>query len=173
MRTRLAECVFASTPQNLIRDQWKRSARVARVILSETASVLASRSPHRRSGGIIPIGNALYMALRQSGTYRDTGRMAKRTNKQPLKLLRSRQEYATALDEIEGYFDKPPKRGTPAANRFDLLELIIDEYEKRHWPIEPPRPIDAIRFQMEMRGRTQADLGRLFGSRQRACELLK
>src|SRR5207248_7269146 len=117
----------------------------------------SGRSPHRRSGGIIPIGNALYMALRQSGTYRDTGRMAKRTNKQPLKLLRSRQEYATALDEIEGYFDKPPKRGTPAANRFDLLELIIDEYEKRHWPIEPPRPIDAIRFQMEMRGRTQAD----------------
>ena len=90
------------------------------------------------------------MALRQSGTYRDTGKMAKRTNKQPLKLLRSRQEYDTALDEIEGYFDKPPKRGTPAANRFDVLVLIIDEYEKRHWPIEPPRPIDAI--QMEMRG---------------------
>src|SRR5437588_9918452 len=97
---------------------------------------------------------------------------AKRTNEIPLRLLRSEKEYEAALDEIECYFDKPPKRGTPAADRFEVLALIIEEYERRKWPIDPPHPIDAIRFQMDARGYSQADLGRLLGNRQRASNVL-
>src|SRR4029077_2840809 len=68
--------------------------------------------------------------------------------------------------------DKPPKRGTPAADRFDLLALVIEDYERKHWPIGPPNPVDAIRYRMETGGFTQADLGRLIGSRQRASDVL-
>jgi HTH-type transcriptional regulator / antitoxin HigA len=86
--------------------------------------------------------------------------------------LRSEADYDAALDEIERYFEKEPKPGTPEADRFDLLALIIEDYERKRWPIEPPDAIDAIRYRMEMSNYTQADLGRLLGSRQRASDVL-
>jgi HTH-type transcriptional regulator / antitoxin HigA len=50
--------------------------------------------------------------------------------------------------------------------------LIIEDNERKHWPIDPPQPIDAIRYRMETGGYTQADLGRLLGSRRRASDIL-
>ncbi len=89
-----------------------------------------------------------------------------------IRPLRSEADYESALDEIERYFDSEPKPGTPEADRFDLLALVIEDYERRRWPIEPPDAIDAIRYGMEAGGHTQADLGRLLGSRQRASDIL-
>ena len=98
--------------------------------------------------------------------------MAKRTTKKMIRPIHSEAEYDAALAEIEQYFEKPPNLGTAEADRFDLLALVIEDYEKKHWPIEPPNPVDAIRYRMETGGYTQADLGRLFGSRQRASDIL-
>jgi len=67
---------------------------------------------------------------------------------------------------------REPKPGTPAADRFDVLAALIAEYEARHWPIEPPDPVAAIRARMEQAGYTQADLAQLLGSRSRASEIL-
>jgi HTH-type transcriptional regulator / antitoxin HigA len=89
-----------------------------------------------------------------------------------IRPLRNEADYDAALTAIEHYFDKPPKLGTPAADRFDLLALVIEDYERKVWPIEPPSPVDAIRYRMETGGYTQADLGRLIGSRQRASDVL-
>jgi HTH-type transcriptional regulator/antitoxin HigA len=50
--------------------------------------------------------------------------------------LRSEADYDAALDEIERYFETEPKPETPEADRFDLLALIIEDYERRRWPIE-------------------------------------
>ena len=91
----------------------------------------------------------------------------------PIRPLRSEADYAAALDEIERHFDKEPKPGTPTADCFDLLALVIEDYENKHWPIEPPDPVDAIRYRMATGGFTQAELGRLIGSRQRASDILK
>jgi HTH-type transcriptional regulator/antitoxin HigA len=48
---------------------------------------------------------------------------------------------AAALEEIGGFFENEPTPGTPEAARFDLLASIVEDYERRRWPIEPP---DAI-----------------------------
>jgi HTH-type transcriptional regulator / antitoxin HigA len=99
--------------------------------------------------------------------------MAKRNPTQTvIRPLRSEADYDAALAEIERYFDEPPKPGTPAADQFDLLALVIEDYERKVWPVEPPSPVDAIRYRMETGGYTQADLGRLIGSRQRASDVL-
>ncbi len=99
--------------------------------------------------------------------------MAKRNPVQTvIRPLRSEADYDAALAEIERYFDEPPKPGTVAADRFDLLALVIEDYERKVWPIEPPSPVEAIRYRMETGGYTQADLGRLIGSRQRASDVL-
>jgi HTH-type transcriptional regulator/antitoxin HigA len=89
-----------------------------------------------------------------------------------IRPVRTESEYEGALDEIERYFDNEPKPGTAEADRFDLLALIIEDYERKRWPIDPPEAIDAIRYRMETGGYTQADLGRLLGSRQRASDIL-
>ena len=92
--------------------------------------------------------------------------------KKMIRPLHSEADYNVALNEIERYFENEPKPGTPEADRFDLLALIIEDYERKRWPIESPDTIDAIRYRMETGGYTQADLGRLLGSRQRASDIL-
>lgn len=89
-----------------------------------------------------------------------------------IRPLRSETDYEAAVDEIEHYFEHEPTPGTLEADRFDLLALVIDDYERKRWPIAPPDPVDAIRFGMETGGHSQADLGRLLGSRQRASDIL-
>jgi HTH-type transcriptional regulator/antitoxin HigA len=92
--------------------------------------------------------------------------------KKVIRPLRSEADYDAALSEIERYFDREPKPGTPEADRFDLLALVIEDYEKKRWPIDPPDPVEAIRYRMETGGFAQSDLGRLLGSRQRASDIL-
>jgi HTH-type transcriptional regulator/antitoxin HigA len=91
--------------------------------------------------------------------------------KKIIRPLHSEADYDVALNEIERYFENEPRPGTPEADRFDLLALIIEDYERRRWPIEPPDTIDAIRYRMETGGYSQSDLGRLLGSRQRASDI--
>jgi HTH-type transcriptional regulator / antitoxin HigA len=92
--------------------------------------------------------------------------------KKLIRPIRTEIEYDEALERIERYFENEPKPDTPEADRFDLLALIVEDYERRRWPIEPPETIAAIRYRMETGGYTQADLGRLLGSRQRASDVL-
>jgi len=92
--------------------------------------------------------------------------------KMEIRPLRSERDYDWALREIERYFENEPRRGSPEADRFDVLTDLIEAYEARHWPIDPPEVIDAIKYRMEQAGYTQADLARLLGSRSRASEIL-
>jgi HTH-type transcriptional regulator/antitoxin HigA len=63
--------------------------------------------------------------------------------------LRTEADYDAALAAIEPLFEKEPEPGSPDADEFELLLLVIGDYERRHWPIEPPDPVDAIRYRME------------------------
>jgi HTH-type transcriptional regulator/antitoxin HigA len=92
--------------------------------------------------------------------------------KKVIRPIRSEAGYDAALVDIERYFEKEPERGTADADRFDLLALVIEDYEKKRWPIDPPDPVTAIRYRMETGGYGQSDLGRLLGSRQRASDIL-
>ncbi|MBV8835613.1 MAG: XRE family transcriptional regulator [Alphaproteobacteria bacterium] len=92
--------------------------------------------------------------------------------KKVIRPIRSEAEYDDAIVDIERYFEKEPERGTVDADRFDLLALVIEDYEKKHWPIDPPDPVTAIRYRMETGGYGQSDLGRVLGSRQRASDIL-
>ena len=65
-----------------------------------------------------------------------------------IRPLRSEADYDAALNEIERYFENEPKPATSEADRFDLLALIIEDYERKRWPIEPHDATDAIRYRM-------------------------
>lgn len=89
-----------------------------------------------------------------------------------IRPLRSEADYDAALQAIETYFDQEPEPGSAEADHFDLLALVIADYEARHWPIEPPDAPDILRDQMERKGLKQADLAALVGSKARASEIL-
>ena len=90
-----------------------------------------------------------------------------------LKPIRSEINYDMALKAIERYFNKPPKKGTAEADRFDVLATLIEAYERVRWPIPPAEPVDVIKYRMETHGYTQADLARVLGSRARASEVMR
>jgi HTH-type transcriptional regulator/antitoxin HigA len=67
-----------------------------------------------------------------------------------LKPIRSKANYANALAEVERLWDA--KSGTPEGDRLDVLATLIDAYETEHYPMDPPDPIEAIKFRMEQSG---------------------
>jgi HTH-type transcriptional regulator/antitoxin HigA len=62
--------------------------------------------------------------------------MATKSAKKPIRPLRNGAEHKAALAEIERYFEREPKPGTPAAVRFNMLARAIENYERTRWPID-------------------------------------
>jgi HTH-type transcriptional regulator/antitoxin HigA len=89
-----------------------------------------------------------------------------------IRPIRNDADLAWALKEVEVYFEFPPPLGSEEGDRFDVLSDLIEAYETKYFPMEPMEPIDLLVAHMENTNRTQADLGKLFGSRQRAHEVL-
>src|ERR671910_1092487 len=87
-----------------------------------------------------------------------------------LKPIRTEADYQAALAEIERLWGA--KLGTAQGDRLDVLATLIDAYEAEHDPIDPPDPVEAIRFRMEQQGLTRKDLERMLGTRTRVSEIL-
>ena len=87
-----------------------------------------------------------------------------------LKPIRSKSDYKKALAELERLWGA--RSGTPAGDRLDVLATLIDVYETEHYPMDPPDPIEAIKFRMEQQGLTRKDLEPLIGTRTRVAEVL-
>jgi HTH-type transcriptional regulator / antitoxin HigA len=90
--------------------------------------------------------------------------------KNNVKPIRTKKDYATALAEVEHLWGA--KLGTPEGDRLDVLATLIDAYEAAHHPMDPPDPIEAIKFRMEQQGLTRKDLQPLIGTRTRVAEVL-
>jgi HTH-type transcriptional regulator / antitoxin HigA len=90
-----------------------------------------------------------------------------------IRPIKTEEDYEWALAEIEVYFDDEPSLGTPDGDRFDVLATLIGAYEKIHYPIEAPSPIEAIKQRMEQKGLTRRDLEPMIGSRGRVSEVLE
>src|SRR5260370_32393199 len=79
-------------------------------------------------------------------------------------------EYEVALSEIDGRMDAP--ENSPEADRLELLSILVEAYENEHYPIDPPDPIEAIKFRMDQAGMTRKDLEPFVGGRTRVAEIL-
>ncbi|ACI51393.1 putative transcription regulator with HTH domain [Gluconacetobacter diazotrophicus PA1 5] len=87
-----------------------------------------------------------------------------------LKPIRNEADYDAALDEVGRLWGA--KSGTPDGDRLDVLATLIDAYEAKHHPIDPPDPVEAIRFRMEQQGLTRKDLEPMIGPRNRVADVL-
>ena len=87
-----------------------------------------------------------------------------------LRPIRNKREYAAALRQAESLWNA--RKGSKEEDRLLLVALVIEAYEREHFPIPAPDPIDLLRHVMEARGLARKDLEPYIGSRARVAEVL-
>ncbi len=86
------------------------------------------------------------------------------------KLIKTEEEYNIALSRIDELFDVTPD--SKEFNEAELLIALVELYEQKHYKIEAPDPIEAIKFRMEQMGMKKIEMTKFFGTRGRVSEIL-
>jgi len=84
--------------------------------------------------------------------------------------VKTESDYTQALSDIESLWGSP--EGTEEGDKLDILVTLVESYESTHHAINPPDPIDAIKFRMEQESLTRKDLELCIGSRGRVSEVM-
>ena len=87
-----------------------------------------------------------------------------------IRPVRTKADHRAALREIEGLISAAA--GTPEGERLDVLATLVEAYERKHFPLDLPDPVEAIKFVMEQRGLTIKDLEPMIGRPNRVYEIL-
>lgn len=88
-----------------------------------------------------------------------------------IRPIRNAKDHDRALREIERLWGAA--KGTPEGDRLEVWTTLVEAYERERFPIDPPNPIDAIRFRLEQQGLDQHALVGVIGSRVRVYEVLR
>ena len=87
-----------------------------------------------------------------------------------IKPIKTEADYRAVLKEIEGLMTA--KLDTPEGDRLDVLTTLVEAYERDHYPLDLPDPVEAIKFRMEQQNLTVKDLEPVIGRRNRVYEVL-
>ncbi len=90
----------------------------------------------------------------------------------PIRPIRTEADYQAALQLVAPYFDNEPELESDAGAHFEAMITLIEAFEAKHYPIDPPDPVDAIKFRMEQQGLKPKDLEPMIGQRNRVYEVL-
>ncbi len=88
-----------------------------------------------------------------------------------LKPIRNEDDHAAALSEIERLWGADER--TLRGDRLEILVTLVESYERNHFPIDVPDPVEAIRFRLEQQGKDVKSLVGVLGSRTRVYEVLR
>ena len=78
-----------------------------------------------------------------------------------IKPIKTDADYRAALKEIE--FLMMAQSDTPDGEKLDVLVTLVEAYESKHYPLDLPDPVEAIKFEMEQKGLTVKDLEPMIG----------
>ncbi|MCO4292404.1 helix-turn-helix domain-containing protein [Solitalea sp. MAHUQ-68] len=87
-----------------------------------------------------------------------------------IKPIKSEKDYNDAMKRLEFLFDA--KKGSPEGDELEILGILIDQFEREHFPVGLPDPVEAIKFRMEQLNYSQTDLAKIIGLKSRASEIL-
>jgi HTH-type transcriptional regulator/antitoxin HigA len=93
-------------------------------------------------------------------------------NAYPIHPIRTEADYQAALQLVAPYFDDEPELESEAGAHFEAMVTLIEAYEAKHYPIDPPDPVEAIKFRMEQQGLKPKDLEPMIGRRNGVYEVL-
>lgn len=86
--------------------------------------------------------------------------------------IRTETDYRAVLCEVSALVDADPSPDTPEGERLDVLSTLVEAYERKHYPMELPDPVEAIKFRMDQAGLTVKDLEPMIGQPNRVYEVL-
>ncbi|MCF6314668.1 MAG: hypothetical protein L3J39_19625 [Verrucomicrobiales bacterium] len=86
------------------------------------------------------------------------------------KTIKTDEEYESALTQVEMLLDAAPE--SREEEELNLWSLLVEQYEREHYPIDAPDPIEAIKFRMDQLGLKQKDLTVYFSSKSKVSEVL-
>ncbi|MDP4265584.1 MAG: transcriptional regulator [Bacteroidota bacterium] len=89
-----------------------------------------------------------------------------------LKPIKTKKEYETALARVYELMQKELKAGSKLSDELEVLSILVEAYEKKHYSVPPPHPIEAIKFRLEQMGIDEKELTRILGGRSRKSEIL-
>jgi HTH-type transcriptional regulator/antitoxin HigA len=89
----------------------------------------------------------------------------------PLKIIKTKKEYQESLDRFESIFQA--KAGSAEGDEADVLALLIKDFEDKHYVIDAPSPIEAIKYRMDQQGLTNKDLAQILGFKSRVSDIFK
>jgi HTH-type transcriptional regulator/antitoxin HigA len=89
-----------------------------------------------------------------------------------IRPIKTDDDYKAALREVSAFFDNEPVPGSAEGDRFEVLITLVEAYETKHYPIDLPDPVDAIKFRMDQAGLTPKDLVPFIGRLNRVYEIL-
>lgn len=89
-----------------------------------------------------------------------------------IRPIHNDEDYRAALKAVSPLFDNEPEPGTPEGDWFDVMITLIESYEAKHFPMDLPSAVDAIKFRMEQSGLSVADLVPAIGRSNRVYEIL-
>lgn len=89
-----------------------------------------------------------------------------------IRPIRSEADYKAALAAVSPMFDNEPDPDSEEGACFEAMVTLIEAYERRHYPVAPPTPVEAIKFRMEQQGLTPKDLQPMIGGLNRVYEVL-
>ncbi len=87
-----------------------------------------------------------------------------------VKPIRTEADYEAALAEVANLWGAAAN--TTKGDRLDVLATLIEVYEAKHHAMDPPDPVEAIKFRMDQQGLTRKDLEDIIGTRTRVAEVL-
>ncbi|MCP4472835.1 MAG: transcriptional regulator [Gammaproteobacteria bacterium] len=87
-----------------------------------------------------------------------------------IKPVKTEADYRAALDEIESLMTAEAESAD--GEKLDIMVTLIEAYEARHFPLDLPDPVEAIKFEMERKGLTIKDLEPMIGKSNRVYEIL-
>ncbi len=88
-----------------------------------------------------------------------------------IKPIKNERDYEQALRRVELLWKSP--EGSPEGDELDVLATLIEAYEREHYPMDLPDPVEAIKFRLEQEGKDSRALIGVIGQRTRVCEVLR
>ena len=85
--------------------------------------------------------------------------------------IRTESDYAVAMRRIERVWGAAP--GTPEGDELEVLVTLAESYERQHYPIDLPDPVEAIKFRLEQEGKDYRALIGVIGQRTRVYEVMR
>ncbi len=89
-----------------------------------------------------------------------------------IKPVKTKNDYEAALQRCYDLMQKNIKPNTPDADELEILSILIENYEKKYYPVPTPNPLDAIKYRLQQTGTDEKELTKILGGRSRKSEIL-